>query len=201
MNDDLLLCFRRVCTRMGTDIPHDCHEKVRRVMIFFWVLYSLLILFLAPLVILESINPVLSIFFVVLQLNVTKIFESLNKTYDKTTVIQSNLISVKTDMLNIAKKMSMQLGGIHLRESDLVEKTEGRMRIFGQMIERDVDTFIADMRIASIVLNAMLWKTLRYTKYLEKGVIHSEFISIREDFEEELQKSLSLSKESSPSSF
>jgi len=170
-------------------------------MIFFWVLYSLLILFLAPLVILESINPVLSIFFVVLQLNVTKIFESLNKTYDKTTVIQSNLISVKTDMLNIAKKMSMQLGGIHLRESDLVEKTEGRMRIFGQMIERDVDTFIADMRIASIVLNAMLWKTLRYTKYLEKGVIHSEFISIREDFEEELQKSLSLSKESSPSSF
>lgn len=193
-NHDPLVDFMNSLDRMNKDITPDGHGKIRKIMGMFWIFHMILTITMTIVIIRQELVVLMSTFLVILQLYITKIFESLNRMYDKAMVVQTNVRYVRADMIEIAKRYATQLNlamteeHMNLMYIDVIDNASTRIKNLSQFIEKDVDAFIDDMNIASLIINALLWKSPEYTRYLEKDAVRTEFIAMNETLEKNLNK-------------
>lgn len=193
-NHDPLVDFMNSLDRMNKNIRPDGHSKIRKIMGMFWICHMILTITMTIIIIRQELVVLMSTFLVILQLYITKIFESLNRTYDKAMVVQTNVRYVRADMIEIAKRYATQLNfamteeHMNLMYVDVIDNASTRIKNLSQFIEKDVDAFIDDMKIASLIINALLWKSPEYTRYLEKDAVRTEFITMNETLEKNLNK-------------
>jgi len=193
-NHDPLVDFMNSLDRMNRDIRPDGHSRIRKIMGMFWIVHMMLTITMTIMIIRQDLVVLMSTFLVILQLYITKIFESLNRIYDKAMIVQSNMRYVRADMIDIAKRYATQMSLAMTEEHmsllyiDVIENASTRIKNLSQFIEKDVEAFVDDMKIVSLVINALLWKSPEYTRYLEKDAVRTEFLAMNETLEKNLNK-------------
>jgi hypothetical protein len=155
--------------------PHG-HKKIGHTMIFFWAFHIIATAIMTLLIIIppDTDNMLISTFMIILQLMVTKIFESTNKMYENCMRIQSNVSDIKMTILNILKEYNDFIW----TNADLHDHVTEYLSILNGRIIADLEAYSRNMHLLNIIGNSFLWKSPEYTPYLEKGVIQDKFATI-----------------------
>jgi hypothetical protein len=157
-------------------IKPNGHKRIGNTMIFFWVFHIVSVAILTLFTILPPDNDtvLLGSLMIILQLMVTKIFESLNKMYDNCMRIQSNVSDIQMTILNILKEYNDFI----ITNAKLLDHVTEHLSILNERIIADLEAYSRNMHILTIVGNSFLWKSPEYTPYLEKDVIRDKFATI-----------------------
>ena len=157
-------------------IKPNGHKRIGHTMIFFWVFHIVAVAIMTLFTILppESDSVLIGTFMIILQLMVTKIFESLNKMYDNCMRIQSNVSDIQMTILNILKDYNDFIWV----NADLNDHVTEYLSVLNERIITDLDAYSRNMQMLNIVGNSFLWKSPEYTPYLEKDMIRDKFTTI-----------------------
>jgi hypothetical protein len=177
--DKALEDFRDTIGTIPQSVKPYGHKKISNVMIFFWVVNlaattAMTILILND----ERTSVLIGTFLIILQLIITKIFETANKMYDHAMRIQLNVNDVKLhmfkDLRTVAEIVSKRK---HEDLSDIVHY----IHTLNENIVYDLHKYEENMRLKIILLNCIIWKSPEFTLHLEeKDLISHKFSMILE---------------------
>lgn len=166
-------------------IRTDGHKKISRMMIFYWGLHFIATAIMTTFVILDKENQnsqLVGTLMVILQLMISKIFESSNKMYDNCMRIQSNVADINITILGLIRDYHCLLNkGIHNNE-----RSKERLTKLNDRVVENLQAYKRNMHILTLFVNSFFWKSPEYTPFLEKDAIRDNFITILNDFQKEV---------------
>lgn len=163
------------------------HKKISHLMIFFWFVHFVSTGVLA-FVVLKDRNDndgsLIGTLMVILQLMITKIFESSNKLYDNCMRIQSNVADINFTILGLIRDYHELLD----RGIDTNERAKERLKKLNDRVIENLEAYERNMHIFTLFVNSFFWKSPEYTPFLEKDVIRDNFVTILNDFQKDIDK-------------
>jgi hypothetical protein len=167
--------------------PGD-HKKISRLMIFYWVFHfaatAAMIGTIAADGQMKKFNELIGTLMVILQLMITKIFESTNKQYENCMRIQSNVSDINYTILGLIRDYHDLLDrGINVNEC-----TKERLTRLNDRIVENLEAYERNMHMLTLLVNSFFWKSPEYTPFLEKDVIRDSFVTILNDFKKDIDK-------------
>jgi hypothetical protein len=114
---------------------------------------------------------------VVLQLMVTKIFDSAGQLYDNAISVQKNTADITEIMLTIIKKY-YNVWEISGNKDPEYERCKESIAILDNQITDDLERYSKNMTTWKIVVNSFFWKSPDHTPLLQKDVIKEKFLRI-----------------------
>jgi hypothetical protein len=121
---------------------------------------------------------------IILQLMVTKIFESANKMYENCMRIQSNVSDINITILHAIKQYH---AWIRKNNMDMYDDVSGMFDALNDHILQDLETYSRNMHALNILANSFLWKSPEFTPYLEKNAIKDRISAIMSQLQQEDQ--------------
>ena len=166
--------------------PGD-HKKISHLMIFFWVVHFVSTGALAFFVLKDENDndaTLIGTLMVILQLMITKIFESSNKLYDNCMRIQSNVADINYTILGLIRDYH----DLFDRGININDRVKERLKKLNDRVVDDLEAYERNMHIFTLFVNSFFWKSPEYTPFLEKNVIRDNFVSILDDFQKDIDK-------------
>lgn len=114
---------------------------------------------------------------VILQLMVSKIFESVNRLYDNALKIQSNTADIKDVIINIIKDY-YNVFDTSKKDNPDYERCIESIAILDSQLKDDLDLYSKNMRTWKIIVNSFFWKSPEHTPLLEKDAIKEKLLRI-----------------------
>ena len=162
------------------------HKKISHMMIFYWVFHFVATAAMIGTISadgqqLKKFNELIGTLMVILQLTITKIFESTNKQYENCMRIQSNVADIKHTFLGLIRDYRELL----YRGIDADEHAKERLTRLNDRIVENLQAYERNMHIFTLFVNSFFWKSPEYTPFLEKDVIRDNFVTILNDFQKD----------------
>ena len=114
---------------------------------------------------------------VILQLMVSKIFESVNRLYDNALKIQSNTADIKDVIISIIKDY-YNVFDTAKKDDPEYERCIESIAVLDHQIRDDLVVYSKSMRTWKIIVNGFFWKSPEHTPLLEKDVIKEKLLRI-----------------------
>ncbi|AGE56697.1 hypothetical protein ATCVNEJV2_652L [Acanthocystis turfacea Chlorella virus NE-JV-2] len=114
---------------------------------------------------------------VILQLMVSKIFDSINRLYDNSLKIQSNTADIKDVILSIIRDYHTLFDSPGKKDPEY-ERCIESIAVLDNQIRDDLLVYSKNMRTWKIVVNSFFWKSPDHTPLLEKDVIKEKLLRI-----------------------
>ncbi|AGE50231.1 hypothetical protein ATCVCanal1_560L [Acanthocystis turfacea Chlorella virus Canal-1] len=170
--------FETTIKHIPIDIDDDGHKKISKINIFFWGVHLSITISLFCLIVLQdgTIDTTAGTGLVILQLMVSKIFESVNRLYDNALKIQSNTADIKDVIINIIKDYYNVFDAS--KKDPEYERCLESIAILDHQIRDDLVVYARSMRAWKIVVNSFFWKSPEHTPLLEKDVIKEKLLRI-----------------------
>ena len=171
--------FQYTINRIPTKIDQDGHKRISKITNVFWGIHFAITITLVWLIVSYDgkINDVGGISLVVLQLMVTKIFDSAGKMYDNAVAIQISTADITEIMLSLIKKY-YDLLDVPGNKNPEYERFREGIAILGNQIADDLERYSKNMTTWKIVVNSFFWKSPEHTPLLQKDVIKDKFLRI-----------------------
>lgn len=182
----LKVCMMKVITNFETtikqiprDIDDDGHKKISKITIFFWGFHLSITISLFFFIVMYdgTIDTTAGTGLVILQLMVSKIFESVNRLYDNALKIQSNTADIKDVIINIIKDY-YNVFDSSKKDDPEYERCIESIAILESQIRDDLLVYSRNMRAWKIIANSFFWKSPEHTPLLEKDVIKEKLLRI-----------------------
>lgn len=168
--------FKNTISSIPEVIDENGHEKISRIMTCIWCVHLIATgIFLYFIVSPGHDDTSYGTCLVVLQLMVSKIFESSNRLYDNCMMIQSNTADIKETILRMMKDY------YNVFEQKLTPEFVDDIHYISILEERIKDDLLAysrNMHTWTIILNSVFWKSPEHTPFLEKDAIHDKLVMI-----------------------
>lgn len=136
-------------------IADERQSLIRRVMAFYWVFHIVVTVLLAFFVVNEKYSVLMSTFLIILQLNIIKIYESLNNMYSKAMAVET----VSTSMIEYMQGRFLKCLESKQQYLECVEHVSSD-------IIKDLREFETEMKWYWLLLYSFLWKVPRHAKYI-----------------------------------
>ncbi|AGE55718.1 hypothetical protein ATCVMN08101_668L [Acanthocystis turfacea Chlorella virus MN0810.1] len=171
--------FESTVRQIPRDVDDDGHKKISMINNFFWGTHlSVTITLFAFIVMYDGIlDSAAGTGLVILQLMVTKIFESINRLYDNALMIQSNTVDIKDVIINIIKDYH-SVFDTSKKDDPEYERCIESIAVLDHQIRDDLVTYSKNMRTWRIVVNSFFWKSPDHTPLLEKDAIKEKLLRI-----------------------
>ncbi|NBR46869.1 MAG: hypothetical protein EBT68_07140 [Verrucomicrobia bacterium] len=186
-----MLILQNLCntiTSIQSRVKPYGHKKIGRIMIFFWFVHLAATAALTILLIRDQANNALiGTFMIILQLMVTKIFESANKMYENCMRIQSNVSDINITILHAIKQYHAWM---KKNNTNMYDDVSDMFDALNEHILQDLETYSKNMHVWSILVNSFLWKSPEFTPYLEKDAIKDRISAIMSQLQKEDERNL-----------
>jgi hypothetical protein len=171
--------FETTIKQIPVDIDDDGHKKISKINIFFWGVHLSITISLFCLIVLQdgTIDTTAGTGLVILQLMVSKIFESVNRLYDNALKIQSNTADIKDVIISIIKEY-YNVFDTEKKDDPEYERCIESIAVLDHQIRDDLVVYSKSMRTWKIIVNGFFWKSPEHTPLLEKDVIKEKLLRI-----------------------
>jgi hypothetical protein len=171
--------FETTIKQIPVDIDDDGHKKISKINIFFWGVHLSITISLFCLIVLQdgTIDTTAGTGLVILQLMVSKIFESVNRLYDNALKIQSNTADIKDVIISIIKDY-YNVFDTAKKDDPEYERCIESIAVLDHQIRDDLVVYSKSMRTWKIIVNSFFWKSPEHTPLLEKDVIKEKLLRI-----------------------
>lgn len=171
--------FQHTINQIHRYIDEDGNKKITRITNFFWTLHlsMTVVLFYFTLSKQHNVDAIGGTGLVILQLMVTKIFDTMNRLYDNAVTIQSNTVGIKDVIISIIKEYYKVFDMPAITDNEYESCIES-IAILDNQIRDDLITYSKNMRTWKIILNSFFWKSPDYTPLLEKDAIKEKLLRI-----------------------
>lgn len=168
--------FKNTISSIPEVIDENGHEKIARIMTCIWCLHLIATGIIVYFIVAPGHDDTsFGTYLIVLQLMVSKIFESSNRMYDNCMMIQSNTADIKETILRLIKDYYDVFEQKHT--SEFVHDIN-YISILDERIKDDLLAYSRNMHTWTIILNSFFWKSPEHTPFLEKDAIRDKLIMI-----------------------
>ena len=171
--------FETTIKQIPLDIDDDGHKKISNINNFFWGVHLSITISLFCLIVLHdgTIDSTAGTGLVILQLMVSKIFETINRLYDNALKIQSNTADIKDVIITLIKDY-YNVFDMSKRNDPEYERCIESIAVLDHQIRDDLDVYSRSMRTWKIIVNSFFWKSPEHTPLLEKDAIKEKLLRI-----------------------
>jgi hypothetical protein len=176
---DIMLELMTASTAMSTaKCLTSAHSKIRSVMFGAWMINILTIMpFFIYAILRDSQGDLIGLGMVVIPLYISKIIESLNKISDKTSKVYSESEYIKMRLIEISEECETQRRKCPGGE---VSQSAGKhIMNLSRGILADLTTLNKETQLSCLIIDSILWKSPRYTKYLDKSFVNDKTTIIK----------------------
>ena len=170
--------FQYTIQQIPANIPENGHKKISRITSIFWLVHLSLTACIFYLIAAEDIEKVWANCLVVLQLMITKVFESMNRLYDNSLTVQSNAADITDIILTLIKDYYNVFEPQNYSDADC-ERCVESISVLDHQIRDDLDIYSKNMRAWKIIVNSFFWKSPDHTPLLvDKDAIKNRLLRI-----------------------
>ena len=171
--------FESTIKQIPRDIDDDGHKKISKITIFFWGVHLSITISLFCIIVVHdgTIDTTAGTGLVILQLMVSKIFDSVNRLYDNALKIQSNTADIKDVILSLIRDYHTLFDSSKKNDPEY-ERCIESIAILDHQIRDDLVVYSKNMRAWKIAVNSFFWNSPDHTPLLEKDVIKEKLLRI-----------------------
>jgi len=169
-------------------IRPDGHKKISHMMNFYWVIHfvgtAVMIGIISSGGVARKYDSLIGTLMVILQLMITKIFDSTNKLYDNCMRVQSNVADINFTVLGLIRDYHDLID----RGIDNNERAKERLKKLNDRVIANLEAYKRNMHTFTLIVNSFFWKSPEYTPFLEKDAIRDNFVAILTDFQKDIDR-------------